>query len=87
MLTSNIVVRTPGNETDSRYNFWYTHATMHTVHVMMASAESSKLTGERFTLFYGSASPFSQWHPAKFTVDGVEYNCAEQYMMHQKAGT
>lgn len=27
----------------------------------------------------------SQWHPARFTVDGVEYNCAEQFMMHQKA--
>jgi len=27
----------------------------------------------------------SQWHPAIFVVDGVEYNCAEQYMMHQKA--
>ena len=27
----------------------------------------------------------SQWHTAYFTVDGIEYNCAEQYMMHQKA--
>jgi len=27
----------------------------------------------------------SQWHPARFTVDGVAYNCAEQFMMHQKA--
>ena len=43
-------------------------------------------TGERFTFFFGAASPFSQWHSAVFSVDGVEYNCAEQYMMHQKAG-
>ena len=41
---------------------------------------------ERFTFFFGNASPFSQWHPAQFTVDGIEYCCAEQYMMHQKAG-
>jgi len=27
----------------------------------------------------------SQWHPARFTVEGVDYNCAEQFMMHQKA--
>ncbi len=27
----------------------------------------------------------SQWHPANFTVDGIKYNCAEQYMMYQKA--
>ena len=44
-------------------------------------------TGERFTFFFGAESPFSQWHSAAvFAVDGVEYNCAEQYMMHRKAG-
>ena len=29
--------------------------------------------------------PFSQWYPAKFEIDGVTYNCAEQYMMAKKA--
>ena len=43
-------------------------------------------TDEKFTFFFGAESPFSQWHDATFTVDRVEYNCAEQYMMHQKAG-
>ena len=41
---------------------------------------------ETFTFFFGSKSPFSQWHPAEFEVDSVTYNCAEQYMMHRKAG-
>ena len=27
---------------------------------------------------------FSNWYPAKFTYAGVDYNCAEQYMMAQK---
>lgn len=27
----------------------------------------------------------SQWYPSKFTVDGQEYTCAEQYMMAEKA--
>ncbi len=27
----------------------------------------------------------SQWYPACFTVDGVQYSCTEQYMMAQKA--
>lgn len=36
-----------------------------------------------FHLFYGG--PFSQWLACTFTVDGIEYNCAEQYMMAQKA--
>ena len=28
---------------------------------------------------------FSQWFESKFTVDGVEYSCAEQFMMAEKA--
>ena len=39
-----------------------------------------------FVFFYGSSDIFSQFHPAKFEVDGQEYNCMEQYMHHQKAG-
>jgi ribA/ribD-fused uncharacterized protein len=31
--------------------------------------------------------PFSQWYPSKFTIDGREYNCCEQYMMAKKALT
>ena len=38
---------------------------------------------ERFTFFWGG--PFSQWHKCAFTVDGVAYSSAEQYMMAQKA--
>lgn len=38
---------------------------------------------ERFTFFW--QGPFSQWHRCSFTLDGIEYNCAEQFMMHQKA--
>jgi ribA/ribD-fused uncharacterized protein len=35
-------------------------------------------------VFFGSGI-YSQWHMVPMTIDGVEYNCAEQYMMHQKA--
>ena len=38
---------------------------------------------EKFTFFW--SGPFSQWHKSNFTVDGVLYNCAEQYMMASKA--
>ena len=40
---------------------------------------------EQFTFFYSNKSPFSQWHLVDFVIDGLQYNCAEQYMMHQKA--
>jgi ribA/ribD-fused uncharacterized protein len=38
-----------------------------------------------FVLFWGGI--FSQWYPHKMTIDGVEYNCCEQYMMAEKART
>lgn len=45
------------------------------------------ITGkDKFEFFYGNKSPFSQHHPATFTIDGVTFNCAEQYMMYEKAG-
>lgn len=42
-------------------------------------------THERFTCFWGSESPFSQWHPSRFEVNGEHFSCAEQYMMYGKA--
>lgn len=42
-------------------------------------------TTERYTFFFRPESPFSQWHPAVFVVDGNTYGCAEQFMMHGKA--
>ncbi len=39
----------------------------------------------RFTFFWQSESPFSQWHPSEFVVEGKRFICAEQYMMHGKA--
>jgi len=38
---------------------------------------------EKFTLFYGGV--FSQWYACDLVIDGETYNCAEQYMMAQKA--
>lgn len=46
-----------------------------------------------FLFFWGHKSTpgiitkacFSQWYPINFSENGVEYNCAEQYMMAQKA--
>lgn len=38
---------------------------------------------DKFVFFYGG--PFSQWYQSRFTLDGTTYNCAEQYMMAQKA--
>ena len=38
---------------------------------------------DKFIFFWGGT--FSQWCPSYFEIDGIEYNCAEQYMMAKKA--
>ncbi|XP_076462786.1 protein irg-1-like [Babylonia areolata] len=50
-----------------------------------SGSSPAKEEKEEFEFFFGNKSPFSQHHPAKFDIDGLTYNCAEQYMMHQKA--
>lgn len=37
----------------------------------------------KYHFFY--KSKLSQWHKVNFIVDGVKYNCCEQYMMARKA--
>lgn len=49
------------------------------------SSDSVSNTDRKFTFFYSKDSPFSQHHISSFTILGLKYNCAEQYMMHQKA--
>ncbi len=43
------------------------------------------MKNKTYTFFWGINSPFSQFYPSFFIIDNIEYNCAEQYMMHQKA--
>src|ERR1700722_12927658 len=38
---------------------------------------------EKYKFFWDGA--FSNWYPSTFFVDGVEFNCVEQYMMYIKA--
>ena len=48
----------------------------------------SDLPDERhqYEYFWRSLSVYSQWYACVFEVEEKRYNCAEQYMMHQKAG-
>ena len=40
-----------------------------------------------FTFFVKTNTPFSQWHPSFFLIDGIDFSCAEEYMMLMKAKT
>jgi hypothetical protein len=40
---------------------------------------------DQYHFFYETKSPFSQWHPCKFTDGKTTFTSSEQYMMYQKA--
>ena len=42
--------------------------------------------GEKYTFFQGKLSDFSWFSHAEFNLDGMEFNCVEQYVMYSKAG-
>ncbi len=55
-------------------------------HIPMMLDLSTK-NKDNFVFFFGKASPLSQFHETFFEIEGRTYNCAEQYMMYQKAAT
>ena len=48
------------------------------------AALSMVMSGEHVA-FYGRFSPLSNFHPAVFDIEGVTYNCVEQYYQAQRA--
>lgn len=40
---------------------------------------------DKFTFFWLTHTPFSQWHPSVFTVKNITFSSAEQFMMYCKA--
>lgn len=63
-----------------------TGATSSTTSASAASPTSTVLNSDdAFVFFWETVSVFSQWHKSRFTVDGVEYDTAEKFMMAGKA--
>lgn len=46
---------------------------------------SQVIETDTMVLFWQPPGIFGQWTPSPFTVDGVAYTCAEQFMMAEKA--
>jgi predicted NAD-dependent protein-ADP-ribosyltransferase YbiA (DUF1768 family) len=38
---------------------------------------------KKYTFFWNGI--YSQWHLADIVIDGITFNCCEQYMMYSKA--
>lgn len=49
----------------------------------MAASMQGITETDQFVLFWGGWP--SQWHKAHFVIDGIPYNCCEQFMMSEKA--
>jgi ribA/ribD-fused uncharacterized protein len=58
---------------------------------MILPSDLDKYRNSEYLPFYshndrfGDKAVFSNFYPAKFTIDGIEFNCSEQYMMYKKA--
>ena len=61
------------------YEAWYNDDAQDLWHV----TDEEDLEMSEYKFFYGG--PFSQWFICEFEIDSVTYNCAEQYMMAEKA--
>ena len=51
----------------------------------LQSVDNYTITKGSVTAFFTSASPLSNHHPSKFTVDNMEFTSVEQYLMYKKA--
>jgi len=43
------------------------------------------MSNSKYTFFWKTESPFSNWHPAHFTLDGITFKNTEAHMMYHKA--
>jgi ribA/ribD-fused uncharacterized protein len=48
-------------------------------------SENKQNHSKNYVFFWRTNSPFSNWYPAKYTYNGIEFNCSEQGVMWNKA--
>ena len=63
----------------------YTVETIHDVPFDISSLNQKE--SDSTLVFHGRFSPFSNFYPAEFSVDGKKFTCSEQYYQYQKART
>ena len=63
----------------------YTTKNMHTLPSGLSTYEVSSRTSDNSIGFFGELSPYSNFHPSPFLLDGIYFHSAEQYIQYQKA--
>ena len=51
----------------------------------IAAYKVAKRSNNSHILFHGELSPYSNFHPGKFTLEGLDFPTAEHYIQYQKA--
>ena len=51
----------------------------------IATYRAAERTNDSHLVFHGELSPYSNFHPGKFTLKGLEFPMAEHYIQYQKA--
>ena len=51
----------------------------------IAAYKAAEKSNDSHVVFHGELSPCRNFHPGKFTPDGLEYPTAEHYIQYQKA--
>jgi len=63
----------------------YTVKTINNLEAPLNPMQLSTIRDGDCIFFWSANSPFSSHHPSVFVIDGVRYNCVEQYYAHQMA--
>ena len=63
----------------------YHRQNLHTLPVDLDTVASTSKSNETAYGFFGELHPFSNFHPCKFSWDGIEYNSSEQFIQTKKA--
>ena len=51
----------------------------------IAAYKATERTSDMHLIFHGELSPYSNFHPGRFTLDGLEFATAEHYIKYQKS--
>ena len=63
----------------------YHRLNLHTLPADLDPIEATSKTSDTILGFFGELHPFSNFHPSKFIIDGIEYHSSEQYIQMKAA--
>ena len=61
---------------------------VNTLHTLPSELNGFNITSkqeDKVLCFFGEQNPFNNFHPANFSLNGIQYHCTEQMIQHNKA--